>query len=108
MHLKGAGPKAQKPKEIEKPKAPVPRRLSRDETLALRKTVRSYEDRVTKLSTIRDKIVTTLADPEFYDKATSNQAESIQKKYAEVIEALEYAETQWMGHLEKLETTGSA
>ncbi len=108
MHLKGAGPKAQKPKEIEKPKAPVPRRLSRDETLALRKTVRSYEDRVTKLSTIRDKIVTTLADPEFYDKATSNQAESIQKKYAEVIEALEYAEAQWMGHLEKLETTGSA
>ena len=86
----------------------MPKRMSRGETLALRKTVRSYEERVAKLGTIRQKIVDTLADPDFYDRATPAQTETMQKKYAEVVDALEYAETQWLAHLEKLEEAENA
>ena len=108
MLLKGSVPNPEKPKAVDPPKSAPTKRMSRDETLALRKTVRSYEERVEKLSLIRDKIVATMGDPEFYEKATAAQAETIQKKYAEVIDALEYAETQWLGHLEKLEEIGSS
>ncbi len=106
MHLKGlpgSRDQAKAAKDAEKQRAPAPQRLSREETLALRKTTRAYEERVEKLSGIKDKIVATLADPEFYDKASADQAETLQKKYAEVTEALEQAETRWLAHLEKLE-----
>ncbi len=116
MHLKGAGARRDKAREPEAsqpavktvPNAPAPKRQSPEETKRLRKTVRAYEERVEKLGAIRQKIVDTLADPEFYDRATPAQAETMQKKYAEVAEALESAESQWLAHLEKLETAKSA
>jgi ATP-binding cassette subfamily F protein 3 len=112
MHLKGmrgSRDQANATKEhAAKPKKPAPKRLSREETQNLRKTIRAYEERVEKLTGIKDKIVAMLADPDFYKKASAEQAETAQKKYAEVTEALEKAETQWLAHLEKLETAAAA
>jgi len=84
------------------------RRPSRAETLALRKTVRAYEERVEKLTGIKDKIVALMGDPDFYEKATSEQAETLQRKYAEVTTALDQAEAHWLAHMEKLEMAESA
>ena len=110
MHLKGIrGSRDQTgaAKEPAKPKKPAPKRLSREETQSLRKTIRAYEERVEKLTEIKEKIVAMLADPEFYQKASAEQAETAQRKYAEVTEALEKAETQWLAHLEKLESAAA-
>ena len=111
MHLKGVpGSRSQEKaaKEAEKPRKAAPKRLSREETQTLRKTIRAYEERVGKLTEIKEKIVAMLADPDFYKKASAEQAETAQKKYAEVTEALEKAESQWLAHLEKLETAAAA
>ncbi len=106
MHLKGMrGSRDQTTPANEppaKPKKPAPKRMSREDTLALRKTIRAYEERIEKLIGIKDKIVATMADPEFYMKAAPGQAETLQKKYAEVLETLEKAETSWLANLEKL------
>ena len=108
MHLKGVPGSRSQEKAEKKPKKAGPKRLTREETQALRKTVRAYEERVGKLGEIKDKIVAQLANREFYDRATAAQAETMQKKYAEVVEALEKAETQWLAHLEKLESAAAA
>ncbi|WP_137700109.1 ABC-F family ATP-binding cassette domain-containing protein [Marimonas lutisalis] len=90
----------EKPARPEKPKE-KPKRPSRDVVLALRADVRKCEDRVDKLNDMRDRLAEKLAKPELYD----NPAEAAvwQKKYAEVMEGLERAETLWMAALEKLE-----
>ena len=90
---------APKPKP-EKPKAPRP---SRDSILALRKEARKSEDRVNKLTEMKDKLDAKLADPELYEPEKKDEARVWQGKHAEVIEALERAETLWMRALEKLE-----
>lgn len=90
---------APKPKP-EKPKAPRP---SRDAILALRKEARKSEDRVNKLTEMKDKLDAKLADPELYEPEKKDEARVWQGKHAEVIEALERAETLWMRALEKLE-----
>ena len=71
--------------------------------MALRKNIRSYEERVEKLTRMRDKLVAAMGDPEFYGKATAVQTEAAQKKYVEVIALLEQAEAQWLAALEKLD-----
>ena len=111
MHLKGVPggrDQSKAAKAAEKAKsAPPPKRMSREETLALKKTVRAYEERVEKLGMMKDKLTAILADPEFYQKAAPGQAEDLQKKYAEVEQALEKAETGWLANLEKLEAAGA-
>ncbi|MFG6624146.1 ABC-F family ATP-binding cassette domain-containing protein [Sulfitobacter sp. 1A12056] len=87
-----------KPKE-----APKPKRASRDEVLALRSEVRKAEARMEKINEMRDKLAKKLADPALYEDAKTGELEVWNKKYAEVMEALDRAESLWMGAQEKLE-----
>lgn len=91
---KAAAPKAQKP--------------GRDAMLALKAEVRKSEDRVEKLNTMRDKLATKLADPALYEDSKLGEMEVWQKKYAEVMNALDRAEALWMQALEKLEKANAA
>jgi ATP-binding cassette subfamily F protein 3 len=92
-------PKAKQAK-AEKPKAARP---SRDVILALRKEARKSEDRVNKLSEMKDKLDAKLGDPALYEPEKKDEARVWQSKHAEVIEALDRAEMLWMRALEKLE-----
>jgi ATP-binding cassette subfamily F protein 3 len=92
-------------KRVEAPKAKT---LSRDEMLALRADVRKSEARVEKLNEMRDKLAKKLADPELYEDAKHGELAVWNKKYAEVMDALERAEGLWMNALEKLENSGAA
>lgn len=87
-----------KPKE-----APKPKRASRDEILALRSEVRKAEARVEKLNEMRDKLAKKLADPALYEDGKIGELEVWNKKYAEVMDALERAESLWMSAESKLE-----
>ncbi len=84
-------------------KAPKPRRATREEILALRADVRKCESRVDKLNEMRDKLAARLADPALYGAEAGNAAEPWQRKYHEVMEALDRAEALWMAALERLE-----
>ena len=83
--------------------APKPKRASREDVLALRGEVRTSEARVAKINEMRDKLAKKLADPALYEKDKVGELEVWNKKYAEVMQALERAESIWMGALEKLE-----
>ncbi len=88
--------------------APAAKGLSRDEMLALRADARKSEARVEKLNDMRDKLAKKLADPDLYEDAKRGELAVWNKKYAEVMDALERAEGMWMAALEKLEKTGAA
>jgi ATP-binding cassette subfamily F protein 3 len=86
-------------KPIEKPK-----KASRDEVLGLKAEVRKCEDRLGKLNDMRDKLATKLADPALYEDARKGELETWNKKYAEVMDALDKAEALWLTAQEKLES----
>ncbi|MEO1154215.1 MAG: ABC-F family ATP-binding cassette domain-containing protein [Pseudomonadota bacterium] len=89
------------PKErVEKPK---PKRPGKDAMQSLRSEVRTCEARVTKLEEMREKLAKKLSDPALYDDARLGEMEVWQKKYAEVMAALDKAETLWESALERLE-----
>jgi len=90
-----------KPPKAEK--ARKPRTASRDEILAMRADVRKCEERVDKLNDMRDKLAKKLANPALYEKEKKGEIEVWQKKYAEVMGALDRAEALWMAALEKLD-----
>jgi len=98
--LTGSKPVSKNQKTKETPK---PKRASRDDILALRKEVRTAEARVSKINDMRDKLAKKLADPALYEDTKVGELEVWNKKYAEVMDALERAETIWMTSLEKLE-----
>ena len=58
--------------------------------------------RIDKLNEMRDKIAARLANPTMYDDDNIVQATAFQKKYAEVMEGLERAETLWLKAEERL------
>ena len=92
----------------DKPKrsAPVPekrRRPSASAVAALRDELRKSEARVEKLNQMRDKLAAKLADPEMYEPERLDEAQVWQRKYAEVMEALDRAEELWIATLEKVE-----
>jgi ATP-binding cassette subfamily F protein 3 len=91
---------AAKPVE-KKPKA------SRDEVQALKTEVRKCEDRLSKLNDMRDKLARKLADPALYEDARKGELETWNKKYAEVMEALDKAEALWLAAQEKLEAAAA-
>ena len=94
-----AGDDEAKPaKLVEKPK-----KASRDEVMTLRAEVRKCEERLAKLNEMGDKLAKKLADPALYEPERLGEMETWQKKYAEVREALDRAETMWMKAQEKLE-----
>lgn len=87
--------------------APKPKRAAREDILALRAEVRTAEARVTKINDMRDKLAKKLADPALYEKDKVGELEVWNKKYAEVMGALERAESIWMTAQEKLETASA-
>ncbi|MCF8486773.1 MAG: ATP-binding cassette domain-containing protein [Rhodobacteraceae bacterium] len=95
-----AGDEDAKPvaKVVEKPK-----KASRDEILALRAEVRKSDERLGKLNEMRDKLAKKLADPSLYEADRIGELETWNKKYAEVMGALDKAEALWMTAQEKLE-----
>ncbi|MCV2870515.1 ABC-F family ATP-binding cassette domain-containing protein [Defluviimonas sp. WL0002] len=93
-----AGDESDKP--VTKPKE-KPARPSREAMLALKAEVRKCDERLAKLNDMRDKLSVKLADPELY--ARPDEAAVWQKKYAEVMQALDRAEALWMKAAEKLE-----
>ena len=97
-----AGDEPAKPaKPLEKPK-----KASRDEVMALRAEVRKCEDRLAKINEMRDKLAAKLADPELYEDSRKGDLAVWNKKYAEVMEALDRAEALWLDAQEKLEAAG--
>ena len=97
-----------KPANKNKPAPVKPVRPSRDEVLALKAEVRKGEERVNKINEMRDKLAKKLADPALYEDARKGELDTWNKKYAEVMEALERAEAIWMVALEKLERAQAA
>jgi ATP-binding cassette subfamily F protein 3 len=97
-----AGDDSDKPsaKSQEKPKEKSPR-PTREAMLALKSDVRKCEERLAKLNEMRDKLARKLADPELYERP--EEAVVWQKKYSEVMEALDRAEELWLKAAEKLE-----
>lgn len=77
--------------------------VSRDQIKALRAEARRAEERVTKLNDMRDKLAKKLANPALYEDGKSGEMEVWQKKYAEVMNALDRAESIWMDTEAKLE-----
>ena len=95
-----------KPAKSEAKAKPV-KRPTRDMLLARRQEVRKCEERVEKLNEMRDKIADKLADPAMYDEDNVVEATKWQKKYSEVMDGLDRAETLWMKAQEKLEQVES-
>ena len=91
--------------EPAKPAKPVekPKKASRDEILALRAEVRKCEERLAKINDMRDKLAAKLADPELYEDSRKGDLAVWNKKYAEVMEAMDRAEALWLEAQEKLE-----
>ncbi|WP_099827476.1 ABC-F family ATP-binding cassette domain-containing protein [Oceaniglobus indicus] len=95
---------AEKTRKADAKKAPEKRpERPKEKVSVLRSDVKRCEERVAKLSQMRDKLAKKLADPALYDDARIGELETWNKKYAEVMTALERAETLWIGALEKLE-----
>jgi ATP-binding cassette subfamily F protein 3 len=87
----------------EKPKPAKTVKPSRDAILAARSEARKCEERVKKIEEMREKLAAKLADPDLYDSAKAGELEVWNKKYAEIMEGLDRAETLWMTSIEKLE-----
>ncbi len=85
-------------KPVEKPK-----KVSRDEVLALRAEVRKSDERMEKLNEMRDRLARKLADPALYEAERLGELETWNRKYAEVMGALDKAEVLWVTAQERLE-----
>lgn len=90
-------------KEGGKPEKPKKRQASRDEILELRAELRKCEARVEKLSEMQDELAKRLADPAIYEDQNAAKREVYQKKYSEVMEAMDRAETLWLKAQDRLE-----
>ena len=70
----------------------------------LRAELRKAEERVAKLEEMRDKLAKKLADPELYDESRRGDLDVWNRKYAEVMDALDRAESLWMSAAEAVES----
>ena len=95
-----AGDEEAKPVKV----AEKPKKASQDEVKALRSEVKKSEERLDKLNQMRDRLAKKLADPELYESARAGELDTWNKKYAEVMDALDRAEAMWVSAQEKLET----
>lgn len=92
--------KARERKEPEKPKA------TREQLMALRADVRKCEQRVEKLEEMREKLARKLADQALYDESRRGELDTWNRKYAEVMDAVDRAEAMWMKAIDVLENAG--
>jgi len=98
--LSDSGDKGDKPrnrKVVEKKKA------SREQLQALRSDLRKCEQRIEKLEDIRTKLSVKLADPALYEDNRRNELDTWNRKYAEVMGAMDKAEALWMKAVEAVE-----
>lgn len=95
---------ADRPSKKTPSKAERPKPASREKILSLRSDVRKSEARLEKLNEMRDKLAIKLADSALYDDTRIGELATWNKKYAEVMEALERAEALWLAAQEKLES----
>ncbi len=86
-----------------KPEKKKPPRPSRDQILEMRAEVRKAEARIEKLDEMREELAKRLGDPAMYEDENIAKMEAYQKKYAEVMEALERAEAIWTRAQDKLD-----
>ncbi|MEM7470957.1 MAG: ABC-F family ATP-binding cassette domain-containing protein [Pseudomonadota bacterium] len=86
--------------KIEKPKK---KQASREDILEMRAEVRKCEARVEKLSGMQDELAKRLADPAIYEDANAAKRDVYQKKYAEVMDAMDRAESMWLKAQDRLE-----
>ncbi|MCG7492050.1 ABC-F family ATP-binding cassette domain-containing protein [Thalassobius sp. Cn5-15] len=93
---------ADTPPKAEKPKPVAPKRANRDQILALRAEARKGEERIEKLQAMEAKLQERLADPSLFTDR-KDEAVMLQKKYAELKDAMDRAEELWMEALERLE-----
>ncbi len=93
-----------KPVSKEKPQTAKPKRPSRDAVLALRADLRKCEERIEKLTEMHEKLSTKLADPALYEDSRIGELENWNRKFAEVVEAMQRAEALWVAAAERLET----
>ena len=100
--LLNTGTNSQKSSEG-KQKSPKPKRASRDEILVLRAEVRKCEDRMEKLHDMHEKLSAKLADPSLYEDDKVADLAVWNRKFAEVTQAIERAETLWIEAQDKLE-----
>ena len=98
---------ADKPSKKTPSKAERPKPASREKILSLRSDVRKSEARLEKLNEMRDKLAIKLADSALYDDTRIGELATWNKKYAEVMEALERAEALWLAAQEKLESAAN-
>ncbi|MEX0328964.1 MAG: ABC-F family ATP-binding cassette domain-containing protein [Ruegeria sp.] len=85
-----------------------PKRPSRDAMLALRADLRKCEDRIEKLTDMHEKLSAKLADPALYEDDRINDLETWNRKFAEVVEAMNKAEALWVAAAERLENAENA
>ncbi|SHE68742.1 ATP-binding cassette, subfamily F, member 3 [Litoreibacter ascidiaceicola] len=88
----------------DKPKAKT---ASRDDILALRSDVRKCEARVAKLSEMQNELAKRLGDPKVYEDHMADKRAVWQKKYSEVMDAMDRAEAMWVKAQSKLEKAES-
>lgn len=86
-----------------KPQTAKPKRPSREAMLALRADLRKCEERIEKLTDMHDKLSAKLADPALYEDDKINDLEAWNRKFAEVVEAMQKAEALWVAAAERLE-----
>ncbi len=90
----------------DKPVGKAPRaapKPARRDISTLRSAVRKSEERIAKLNDMRDKLANKLADPELYQDDKVAEMQVWQRKYAEVMEALDRAEVLWLKDSEALD-----
>jgi len=92
------------PAREDKPR-PQKRRVSRDEVASLKSDVKKCEQRVEKLEEMRTKLAKKLADPELYEDGRKGDLAVWNRKYAEVMEALDKAEDLWEKALQAYDKT---
>ncbi|MGP9789043.1 ABC-F family ATP-binding cassette domain-containing protein [Roseinatronobacter sp. NSM] len=92
----------------EKPSAPKPKRATREDIATLRSELRKAEARIEKLEDMRSKLATKLADTELYEQGREGDLGVWQRKYAEVMDALDRAETMWVAAQEALDGAQNA
>jgi ATP-binding cassette subfamily F protein 3 len=91
------------PPEKDKKDKPKPKRASRDDILELRAEVRKCEARVEKLSGMQNELAKRLGDPKVYEDHMAEKRIVWQKKYSEVMDAMDRAEAMWLKAQDKLE-----
>jgi ATP-binding cassette subfamily F protein 3 len=95
--LLGEGTEKPKAEKAPKPKA------TREQVSALKSELRKCEQRVAKLEEMREKLAKKLADPQLYEDGRKGDLDVWNRKYAEVMDAVDRAESLWMKAVEAVE-----